>query len=115
MTERPVAPLEERLHPVPVQLKLDSITEVAIAAEDELRLGAVEDRDRCGGYFPALAGLSGIRTELPACRAFADAVPAIAHSGLSYRFNFLRQFARVRTRLAIDSDAASARPVTRAL
>lgn len=38
----------------------------------------------------ALAGMSGIRTELPACRVFAEALPAISHAGMTYRFNFLR-------------------------
>jgi hypothetical protein len=47
-----VAPLEKRLRPRPVELDLEPIGEAIIAAEDELRLGASEDRDRCCGYLP---------------------------------------------------------------
>jgi hypothetical protein len=79
------------------------------AAEDELRLGAIEDRDQCCGYFPALAGMSGIRAELPACRAFAEALPVISLAGVTYGFNFLR-LSLVRQSadpaFHLDSDAA---------
>jgi hypothetical protein len=111
MSSQLVASLENRLHPWPVQLDLAPSREVITAAEDELRLGAIEDRDRCCGYFPALAGMSGIRTELPACRAFAEALPAISHAGMTYRFNFLRlSLVRQSAEPAfhLDSDAATA-------
>lgn len=90
MSRQLVAPLEKRLRPGPVELDLEPVGEVIAAAEDELRFGAVEDRDRCCGYFPALAGMSGIRSQLPACGVFAEALPEISHGGVAYRFNFLR-------------------------
>ncbi len=57
------------------------------AAEDELGLEAIGDGNRCSGYFPALAGMIGIRSEQPACRALAEALPAISYAGLRYGFN----------------------------
>jgi hypothetical protein len=47
MSGQLVAPLEKRLRPRPVELDLEPIGEAIIAAEDEVRLGASEDRDRC--------------------------------------------------------------------
>ncbi|MGI8559088.1 MAG: hypothetical protein ACR2ND_12425 [Solirubrobacteraceae bacterium] len=105
-----VAPLEKRLRPRPVELDLEPIGAI-IAAEDELRLGATEDRDRCCGYFPALAGMSGIRTELPACDVFAGVLPEISHGGTTYRFNFLRLSLVCQSAdpaFHLDSDAATA-------
>ena len=62
-------------------------------------------------YFPALAGMRGIRSELPACHAFADALPAVSYAGMTYRFNFLR-LSLVRQSadpaFHLDSDAATA-------
>ena len=55
MSGQLVAPREKRLRPGPVELDLEPIRDVITAAEDELRLRAIEDRDRCCGYFPALA------------------------------------------------------------
>jgi hypothetical protein len=106
-----VAPLEKRLRPGPIELDLEPIREVITAAEDELRLGAIEDRDQCCGYFPALAGMRGIRTELPACRVFVEALPAISHAGVTYRFNFLRLSLVCQSAdpaFHLDSDAATA-------
>lgn len=111
MSGQVVAPLEKRLHPEPVELDLAPIREVITAAEGELRLGAIEDRDRCCGYFPALAGMSGIRTELQASRVFAEALPAISHSGMTYWFNFLRLSLVCQSAdpaFHLDSDAATA-------
>ncbi len=111
MSKQVVAPLEKRLHPRAVEFDLEPIREVIVGAEDELGLMAVEDRDQCCGYFPALAGISGIRTELPACRVFAEAVPAIAHDGLTYRFNFLRLSLVCQSAdpaFHLDSDASTA-------
>ncbi len=71
----------------PVELYLEPIREVTTAAEGELRLGAIEDRDRCCGYFRALAGMSRIRTEAPASRAFAQALPTVFHAGLANGLN----------------------------
>jgi hypothetical protein len=111
MSRQLVASLENKLHPGPVELDLEPVREVITAAEDELRLGAIEDRDRCCGYFPALAGMTGIRTELLACSVFAEALPAISHAGMTYRFNFLR-LSLVRQSadpaFHLDSDAATA-------
>ena len=111
MSGQLVAPLEDRLRPRAVALDLTAVEESITAAEDELRLGAIEDRDRCCGYFPALAGMSGIRTELPACRTFAEALPVISQAGTIYGFNFLR-LSLVRQSadpaFHLDSDAATA-------
>jgi hypothetical protein len=111
MSGQPDAPQERDLVPTYVELAFESIASVIDAAEAELRVGAVEDRDRCCGYFPALAGMSGIRTQLPACRAFAEALPAIQHGGMTYAFNFLR-LSLVRQSadpaFHLDSDAATA-------
>lgn len=82
-----VAPLENRRRPQAVELDLAAVGESITAAEDELRLGAIEDRDRCCGY---LTGMNGVRTDLPACRAFAEALPVISRAGMTYGFNFLR-------------------------
>lgn len=87
MFRQRVWPLEQGLRPVPVDLDLGPVGEVIAAAEDELTLGAIEDRDQCCGYFPALAGVSGIRAELPACGAFAEVLPDMSHGGMTYRFN----------------------------
>ncbi len=111
MSGQLVARLEKKLRPRPVELDLEPIREVITAAEDELRLGAMVDRDRCCGYFPALAGVRGIRTELPACRAFAEALPAILQAGITYRFNFLRLSLVCQSAdpaFHLDSDAATA-------
>lgn len=106
-----VVPLEERLRPQAVELDLKGAGEAISAAEDELRGGAIEDRDRCCGYFPALAGMSGIRTELPACRVLAEALPAISHAGMTFGFNFLRLSLVCQSAdpvFHLDSDAATA-------
>jgi len=53
----------------------------------------------------------GIRTDLPACRAFANALPAISHAGVLYGFNFLRLSVvsqRSDPAFHLDSDAATA-------
>jgi hypothetical protein len=111
MSSQRVAPLETGLRPTPVELELELISDVITAAEAELRLGAISDRDRCCGYFPALTEMSGIRTELPACRSFADALPEISHAGMSFGFNFLR-ISLIRQSadpaFHLDSDAATA-------
>ncbi len=111
MSAQLVAPLEKKFRPRPVELDLEPIGEAIITAEDELRLGAIEDRDRCCGYFPALAGRSGIRTELPACEVFAGVLPEISHAGTTYRFNFLRLSLVCQgadPAFHLDSDAATA-------
>lgn len=111
MSGQPVAPLKTRFHPEPVEVNLEASRDLVAAAEVELRLAAMEDRDQCCGHFPALAGMSGIRTELPACRLFAEALPAVAHAGMTYRFSFLR-LSLVRQSadpaFHLDSDAATA-------
>src|SRR5579862_317114 len=70
MSGQPVAGLEKRFRPRPVELDLEAIGEVIAGVEDELRCAALEDRDRCCGYFPALAGITG----------FAPTCPPVAHS-----------------------------------
>ena len=111
MAKQFVASLANRLRPERVQFDLESVRELMSVAEDELRIDAISDRNRCCGYFPALAGMSGIRIALPACRAFAQALPVISHGGLSYAFNFLRLSLVGQSAdpaFHLDSDAASA-------
>ncbi len=111
MSGQPVAPLEMSLHPSLVELHLEPVGDVIALVERELRLGAIEDRDRCCGYFPTLVGISGIRMELPACRAFADALPEISCGGITYRFNFLRRSLVCQSAdpvFHLDSDASTA-------
>jgi hypothetical protein len=72
---------------------------------------AQADDQLCWGYFPSLAGRSGIHTDLPACRDFASALPEVTCAGISYQFNFLRlSLASQSARPAyhLDSDAATA-------
>lgn len=111
MSAQPVASLERSLRPSPVELHLEPVSEVIAAVERELRLGAIEDRDRCCGYFPTLVGMTGIRMELPACRAFVDALPEISCAGITYRFNFLRLSLVCQSAdpaFHLDSDASTA-------
>ena len=71
-------------------LEVPGIAELAAAAESELSDRALVDRDRCCGYFPALAGAPGIVADLPACQEFAAELPQLSSSATVYRFNFLR-------------------------
>jgi hypothetical protein len=106
-----VAPLENRRRPHAVELDLAVVGESIAAAEDELRLGAIEDRDRCCGYFPSLNAMNGVRSDLPACRAFAEALPVISRAGLTYGFCFLRLSLICQgadPAFHLDSDAATA-------
>jgi hypothetical protein len=83
---------------------------VIIAAQDELRLGAIENRDRWCGYFSALAGMSGIRTEVPAGGVFAEMLPEISQGGMTYRFNTLQLSLVCQSAdpaFHLDSDAAT--------
>jgi hypothetical protein len=109
---RPVfATLEKRLRPRAVELNLEAIRTVIAETEHELRRGAIEDRDQCCGYFPALAGVRGIRSGLPACRVFAEALPTIEHAGVTYGFNFIRLSLVCQSAdpaFHLDSDAATA-------
>lgn len=57
--------------------------------------------------------MSGIHAELPACRALAEALPAISPAGLTYGFNFLRLSLVCQSAdpaFHLDSDAATALP-----
>lgn len=111
MSAQPVSSLERSLRPSPVELHLEPVSEVIAAVERELRFGAIEDRDRCCGYFPTLVGMTGIRMELPACRAFADVLPEISCAGITYRFNFLRLSLVCQSAdpvFHLDSDASTA-------
>jgi len=87
---RPSDRLDPSDRPVPVAFEIPAVGKAAAAAERELRKRAFVDRDRCCGYFPALAGAPGILTNLPACREFASRLPQISCSEGVYRFNFLR-------------------------
>ena len=109
--EGPARPLGRHLRPQPVRIECPLGTERLSAVEDELRARAALDRDRCCGYFPALADTPGIHSDLPACRRFADELPSIALAGKVYSFNFLRLSSvqqSVDAAYHLDSDAASA-------
>ncbi len=92
-------------------MHLRGLAEGIPKAERELRDRASQDRDRCCGYFPALKGIKGIDSNLPACRAFATNHPVIRHGGTEYRHNFLRLSLKrqsVDPAYHLDSDAATA-------
>jgi hypothetical protein len=96
---------------VAVVLDLPQVSAYAAALESELGAHAASDPDKCCGYFPALHGVPGIHSDLPACRAFATRLPLIRHGGAGYRFNFLRlSLMRQSADPAyhLDSDAATA-------
>ena len=81
------------------------------AARSELVRRAVEDANRCCGYFPALTGRTGILDDLPACRRFAAAYPEIELRGFNLRFSFIRVSLRrqaVGPAYHLDTDAATA-------
>lgn len=110
MFARKAYPLAPERYPVTLALEIQHLDEAAMPAENELGMHALADRDRCCGYFPALAG-AGILSDLPACAAFADRLPHIAYAGLAYRFNFLRlslvqQSAEPAYHLDSDADTA---------
>jgi hypothetical protein len=102
--------LPAALRPAPVTVKIPEFQHVD-AAQRELTRHARADANRCWGYFPALAGWPSIRTDLPACRDFARALPRVAAAGATYQFNFLRlslSCQSPRAALHLDSDAATA-------
>jgi hypothetical protein len=98
-------------HPIAVALDLRGLAESIAEVEAELDARAALDQNRCCGYFPALRGVRGIDTDLPACRGFGARLPSIVHCGVQYRFNFLR-LSRIQQRVDpafhLDSDAATA-------
>jgi len=84
---------------------------MADAVERELRICARVDRDGCCGYFPALAGVDGSVTELPARIEFARRLPLISYAGAAYSFSFLRLSLgqqSVEAAFHLDSDADNA-------
>jgi hypothetical protein len=98
-------------HPVLIALNLPRVSEKAATVERELGSHAAADEDRCCGYFPALTGVPGIHSDLPACQAFATWLPLVMHGGTTYRFNFLRLSLRQQSidpAYHLDSDAATA-------
>jgi hypothetical protein len=104
-------PLDPGDRPTAVRLELPGVAHAAAAAERELRERARVDRDRCCGYFPALAAAPGILTALPACKEFAARLPQISCSETAYGFNFLRLSLVQQSTEAtyhLDSDAATA-------
>ncbi len=110
-----VGPFPRRLatvhHPVSVVFDLPRLEKAAADAGSELGRRAALDQDRCCGYFPALEGVRGIASDLPASRALASSLPVIRHDGEDFPFNFLRLSLRQqRTDPAyhLDSDAATA-------
>lgn len=113
MRSRPTPGLDRlpaALRPAPVTVELP-VTGHLDEAERELARHARADDDHCWGYFPSLTGRPGIHTDLPACRKFASALPAITDAGTHYQFNFLRLSLRCQSRKPayhLDSDAATA-------
>jgi hypothetical protein len=104
-------PLERSRHPAAVELKIPALIDALAAVASELRARAASDRHGCCGYFPALNGVSGIISDLPACREFATRLPAIDVRGTRFRFNFLRLSLVQQSADAayhLDSDAATA-------
>ena len=98
-------------HPVPVALDVPRVAVRAARVELELGAYAAVDEDRCCGYFPALKGVPGIESDLPACHAFAACLPLITHGGTEYQFSFLRLSLvqqSVNPAYHLDSDAATA-------
>jgi hypothetical protein len=98
-------------HPRAVAFDLPELIEGIAEVETELSARAALDKNRCCGYFPALIGVRGIDGNLPACRAFAERLPAIGDCGTAYRFNFIRlSLAQqsVDPAFHLDSDAATA-------
>ena len=97
--------------PVAVTLDLPELIESIMAVETELGARAVLDQNRCRGYFPALEGVRGIDSDLPACREFRDRVPSLEVCGNDYQFNFIRLSSvqqSVEPAFHLDSDAATA-------
>ena len=94
-----------------VALNLPGLAPVLAAVETELGARAALDQDKCCGYFPALDGVPGIDSDLPACRAFEACWPSIRHCGAEYRFNFIR-LSLIQQSLDpafhLDTDAATA-------
>jgi hypothetical protein len=103
--------LSDIRHPIAVALDLPQVAENAPTVEFELGAQAASDRDQCCGYFPALDGVPGISSDLPACHTFSTLLPLIRHGGREYRFNFLRLSLRQQSSdpaYHLDSDAATA-------
>jgi hypothetical protein len=98
-------------HPVAVALDLPGLAGSIAEVETELGACAALDENGCCGYFPALEGVARINSDLPACRAFEDRLPSIAHYGVEYRFNFIRLSSirqSVDPAFHLDSDSATA-------
>ena len=97
--------------PQTFQIRMGLDSHVLEAAWIELVRRAVEDPNRCCGYFPALAGRPGILDDLPACRRFAAAYPKIELRGFDLCFSFIRVSLRrqaVDPAYHLDTDAATA-------
>jgi hypothetical protein len=106
-----VAPLGLGRGPDEIVLDIPALVEAATAAESELRARALVDVDGCCGYFPALAEVPGIRSDLPACSEFATRLPQLRCAGAVYLFNFLRLSVVQQSAdpvYHLDSDAGSA-------
>lgn len=111
MSPGAIRALEPDRHPAGFVMAIPRLAEMAGAADDELRVYARGDRDGCCGYFPTLAGVDGILSELPACIAFARWLPTINYAGAEYRFSFLRLSLvqqSVEPAFHLDSDADTA-------
>lgn len=57
----------------------------------ELTRRAASDPDRCFGYFPALNGVDGIDSDLPASKLLEARLPQIEVKGLQLNCNFFRR------------------------
>jgi hypothetical protein len=97
--------------PVAITLDVSGLIDRIARVQAELGDRAALDQNRCCGYFPALEGVRGMVTELPACRVFRDHLPSIEHSGANYQFNFIRLSLTQQSAdpvFHLDSDAATA-------
>jgi hypothetical protein len=99
-------------HPAAVMLQLPPrLAERIALVEVELRGRAASDHNGCSGYFPALTGVRGIDSDLPASREFVTSLPFIRCRGVEYQFNFLRLSVTqqsVDPAYHLDSDASTA-------
>jgi hypothetical protein len=104
-------PLSAFHHPRAVALDLAGMADHIAAVEAELTAHAATDQNSCFGYFPALRGIRGIDSDLPACVEFAARLPALRRGGAEYRFNFIRLSLTQQSAdpaFHLDSDAATA-------
>lgn len=99
------------LEPSVFEFELDSLAvDLLEFVEAELQVRASRDPDKCFGYFPGLARVDGIDSDLPHSEAFAQAYPTLWREA-HLSFNFLRLSLVGQPSLSpfhLDSDASTA-------